>query len=81
MSEVSVLWLGSHVSELSVLRLALGSSADVCANSGPQSDKEPPSGPMVHVSVSFREASGGSIFSLWGVVVLCVLPFTLERLV
>ena len=38
------------------------------------------SGPMGHVSVPFRHASGGTVSSLLGVVVLCVLQITHERL-
>ena len=54
--------------------------ADVCGNSGPLSEKDSLSGPMRHVSVSFRHASGGTVSSLLGVVVLCILQITQERL-
>ena len=48
--------------------------ADVCANSGPSSEKESHSGPMGHVSVPFRHAPGGAVSSPLGVVIRCVLP-------
>ena len=48
--------------------VARGSGADVCANSGPSSEKESHSGPMRHASVPSRHATGGAVPSPLGVV-------------
>ena len=58
--------------------VAPGSGADVCANSGPSSEKESHSGPMGHASVPFRHASCGAVSSPLGVVIRSDLQIAKE---